>query len=73
MVSLKRNTPSDLVPTDFTEADLQIVYKLPLYYGFFRLTRYRFRLLFFACCLRREVSRDIFQRGHSAPFFSYYA
>lgn len=34
MVSLKRNTPSDLLPTDFTEADIQMVDKQPLYNGF---------------------------------------
>lgn len=71
MVSLKRNTPSDLVPTDFTKADIQMVDKQPLYNGFFRLTRYRFRHRLFAGGMSGEVSREIFERGHAAALLAY--
>lgn len=71
MVSLKRNTPSDLLPTDFTEADIQMVDKQPLYNGFFRLTRYRFRHRLFAGGMSGEVSREIFERGHAAALLAY--
>lgn len=71
MVILKRNTASDLVPTDFTDADIQMLDQQPLYKGFFRLTRYRFRHRLFAGGMSDEVSREIFERGHAAALLAY--
>lgn len=71
MTSAKRNTPSDLVPIDFTNADIQLLDKQPLYDGFFRLIRYRFRHRLFAGGMSGEVSREIFERGHAAALLAY--
>jgi len=55
----------------FTKKDLQVLYKEPLYKGFFKCNKYTFKHKLFAGGWSEEIQREIFERGHAAAVLPY--
>lgn len=58
-------------PVTFTKNDVEIIAREPCYKGFFSLTRYRFRHRLFNGGMSKEVTREVFERGHAAVLLPY--
>ena len=50
----------------FSKNDVEIIARETLYRGFFSLDLYRFRHRLFNGGMSREITREIFERGHAA-------
>ncbi len=59
------------LPGTFTKKDVEIITREPLYQGIFSLIRYRFRHRRFDGTMSGEISREIFERGHSVAVLLY--
>lgn len=56
---------------EFTNADVEVSDKTPLYQGFFRMMRYTFRHKLFAGGWSDPVHREVFERGHAVAVLLY--
>ncbi|KHE01304.1 ADP-ribose pyrophosphatase [Pantoea stewartii] len=58
-------------PVTFTKNDVEIIARETAYEGFFSIVRYRFRHRLFNGQMSREVTREVFERGHAAVLLPY--
>lgn len=58
-------------PVTFTKNDVEIIARETGYKGFFSLTLYRFRHRLFNGEMSKEVTREVFERGHAAVLLPY--
>ncbi len=62
---------SDNIKPQFTPEDIEIISKEPLFQGFFRMLKYRFRHKLFNGGWSEVYDREMFERGHAAALLPY--
>ncbi|EGR8990096.1 ADP-ribose diphosphatase [Vibrio vulnificus] len=55
----------------FTPEDVEVLSKEPLFQGFFKMIKYRFRHKLFAGGWSNVIEREMFERGHAAAMLPY--
>ncbi|EHK2773494.1 ADP-ribose diphosphatase [Vibrio vulnificus] len=55
----------------FTPEDVELLSKEPLFQGFFKMIKYRFRHKLFAGGWSNVIEREMFERGHAAAMLPY--
>lgn len=55
----------------FTPEDVEVLSKEPLFQGFFKMIKYRFRHKLFAGGWSDVIEREMFERGHAAAMLPY--
>ncbi|MCU8555170.1 ADP-ribose diphosphatase [Vibrio vulnificus] len=55
----------------FTPEDVEVLSKEPLFQGFFKMIKYRFRHKLFADGWSNVIEREMFERGHAAAMLPY--
>ncbi|MCA3908959.1 ADP-ribose diphosphatase [Vibrio vulnificus] len=55
----------------FTPEDVEVLSKEPLFQGFFKMSKYRFRHKLFAGGWSNVIEREMFERGHAAAMLPY--
>ncbi|ENY3836951.1 ADP-ribose diphosphatase [Vibrio vulnificus] len=55
----------------FTSEDVEVLSKEPLFQGFFKMIKYRFRHKLFAGGWSNVIEREMFERGHAAAMLPY--
>ncbi|EGR1891245.1 ADP-ribose diphosphatase [Vibrio vulnificus] len=55
----------------FTPEDVEVLSKEPLFLGFFKMIKYRFRHKLFAGGWSNVIEREMFERGHAAAMLPY--
>ncbi|EJO9872575.1 ADP-ribose diphosphatase [Vibrio vulnificus] len=55
----------------FTPEDVEVLSKEPLFQGFFKMLKYRFRHKLFAGGWSNVIEREMFERGHAAAMLPY--
>ncbi|EGS1994240.1 ADP-ribose diphosphatase [Vibrio vulnificus] len=55
----------------FTPEDVEVISKEPLFQGFFKMIKYRFRHKLFAGGWSNVIEREMFERGHAAAMLPY--
>ncbi|EPM3972419.1 ADP-ribose diphosphatase [Vibrio vulnificus] len=55
----------------FTPEDVEVLSKKPLFQGFFKMIKYRFRHKLFAGGWSNVIEREMFERGHAAAMLPY--
>ena len=58
-------------PGQFSADDVDVIAQEPLYQGFFKMVKYRFRHRLFAGGWSEPLDREMFERGHAAAMLPY--
>lgn len=58
-------------PAHFSRNDVEVLSVEPLYQGFFKMVKYRFRHRVFAGGWSEPMDRELFERGHAAALLPY--